>query len=72
VGTEAVVKELLVWEDMFGGRNECGFPKDKTNKSCFYKPGKKRKEKKNKIEIAILLSPPLCSDVPIPIESSPS
>jgi hypothetical protein len=32
-----------------GGRNECGFPKDKMNKSCFYKWKKKRKEKKKKI-----------------------
>jgi hypothetical protein len=59
-------------ETCLGGRNEGSFPKDKTNKSCFYKPEKKRKEKKNKIEIAILLSPLLRSDVLIPIESNPS
>jgi hypothetical protein len=34
---------------VWGGRNECGFPKDKMNKSCFYKQEmkKKRKEKEN-------------------------
>jgi hypothetical protein len=30
-----------------GGRNECGFPKDKTNKSCFYKQEMKKKRKEN-------------------------
>jgi hypothetical protein len=31
---------------MFGdGRNECSFPKDKTNKSCFYKQEMKKKKK---------------------------
>jgi hypothetical protein len=33
---------------VWGGRNECGFPKDKMDKSCFYKPKMKRKEKKRK------------------------
>jgi hypothetical protein len=32
-----------VWD----GRNECGFPKDEMNKSCFYKPEKKKKRKEN-------------------------
>jgi hypothetical protein len=36
---------------VWGGRNECGFPKDKTDKGCFYKQEmKKRKEKKMKIQ----------------------
>jgi hypothetical protein len=30
-----------------GGRNESGFPKDKTNKSCFYKWKMKKKRKEN-------------------------
>jgi hypothetical protein len=55
-----------------GGRNECSFPKDKTNKSCFYKQEIKEKKRKRKFEIAILLSPLLRLDVPIPIESNPS
>jgi hypothetical protein len=28
---------------VWGGRNECGFPKDKMNKSCFYKQEMKMK-----------------------------
>jgi hypothetical protein len=33
-----------VWD----GRNEGGFPKDETNKTCFYKQEMKKKEKKIK------------------------
>jgi hypothetical protein len=33
---------------VWGGRNESGFPKDKMNKTCFYKQEMKREEKKRK------------------------
>jgi hypothetical protein len=32
---------------VWGDRNESSFPKDKTNKSCFYKRGMKEKRKEN-------------------------
>jgi hypothetical protein len=35
---------------VWGGRNEGSFPKDETNKTCFYKQEMKRKEKKIKNE----------------------
>jgi hypothetical protein len=35
---------------VWGGRNESSFPKDKMNKTCFYKREMKRKEKKKKIQ----------------------
>jgi hypothetical protein len=56
---------------VWGGRNENGFPKDRTGKSCFYVQEMKRKEKKIKKKIPILLSPLLCPDVLISIQSSP-
>jgi hypothetical protein len=33
---------------VWGGRNEGSFPKDKTNKTCFYKQEMKRKRKESK------------------------
>jgi hypothetical protein len=35
---------------VWGGRNKGGFPKDKTDKSCFYMQGKKEKKRKSKIK----------------------
>jgi hypothetical protein len=58
---------------VWGGRNESGFPKDKMNKTCFYKQEmKKEKKQKSKIKIAILLSPLFHSDVLIPIQFNSS
>jgi hypothetical protein len=47
-GCSCVGSRLL--RHVWGGRNESSFPKDKTNKTCFYKRKMKRKEKEKKIQ----------------------
>jgi hypothetical protein len=58
---------------MFGvvGMNAV-FLKIKQIRAVFISGKRKEKKRKWKFKIAILLSPLLCSDVPIPIESNPS